>query len=424
MTAAPPRRRRSRAIDSLAVLPLVNRSDDEAVEYFSDGLTESLINNLSQIPRLRVMARSTVFRYKGDQPDPQVVGRQLGVRAVLTGHVIQRGAGFTIGVELVDVEDGSRLWGTVLSGRIADGFALQTQISEELTGVLRVRLSRSEKKRLGKRHTVSPEAYQLYLRGRYFLNVRTGDALRSARTLFERAVAQDPGYALAHAGLADCCSLLAVSLRGSSGTSLIEAARAAALRGLRLDESLAEAHASLAFIRFRFDWDWAGAEEEFTRALELNPGHAPSRQWHAMFLASRSRFDDALVEMKKALELDPLSLIIQSGIGRILHFAGRLDEALEQYQHLLQTNPGFAQARIDLALTLMARGELTAARTELARAREVLGDVSTVSLLEACCAAREGRADDARAIFRRAPRRLRPWRRRRRRSGNARRRAR
>ncbi len=214
------------------MLPLVNRSDDEAVEYFSDGLTESLINNLSQIPRLRVMARSTVFRYKGDQPDPQVVGRQLGVRAVLTGHVIQRGAGFAVGVELVDVDDGSRLWGTVLSGRIADGFALQTQISEELTGVLRVRLSRSEKKRLGKRHTVSSEAYQLYLRGRYFLNVRTGDALRSARTLFERAVAQDPGYALAHAGLADCCSLLAVSLRGSSGTSLIEAARAAALRRL------------------------------------------------------------------------------------------------------------------------------------------------------------------------------------------------
>ena len=394
------RRRRPRVIDSLAVLPLVNRSEDEAVEYFSDGLTESLINNLSQIPRLRVMARSTVFRYKDAALDPQVVGRQLGVRAVLTGHVSQRGGAFSVGAELVDVDDGSRLWGTVLRGRIADGFALQTQISEELTNVLRVRLSRSERKRLVKRHTVNPEAYQLYLRGRYFLNIRTGDALRSARTLFERAVAEDPGYALAHAGLADCCSLLAVSMRGSSGTSLIEAARTAALRALRLDDGLAEAHASLAFIRFRFDWDWPGAEQEFTRALALNPGHAPSRHWHAMFLASRSRFGDALAEMKRALELDPLSLIIQSGIGRILHFAGRLDEALEQYDRLLQANPGFAQARIDLALTLMARGELADARAELARAREVLGDISTVSLLEACCAAREGRADDARAIFR------------------------
>jgi serine/threonine-protein kinase len=399
--AQPVRRRRSRrVIESLAVLPLVNNTDTAELDYFSDGMTESLINSLSQIPRLRVMARSTVFRYKRQTADPQAIGRQLGVQAVLTGHVVHRGGAFVVGTELVDVEDGSQLWGTVLNRRASDVFVLQAEISEELTSALRLRLSRDERKRLGKRHTVNAEAYQLYLRGRYFLNIRTGDALKSARALFERAVAEDPDYALAHAGLADCCSLLAVSLRAASGGTLIDQARTAALKAQQLDEGLAEGHASLAFVKFRFDWDWAGAEAEFTRALDLNPGHAPSRQWYAMFLASRSRFDDALGEMKRALELDPLSLIIQSGIGRILHFAGRLDEAIAQYEHVLQTNPGFAQAHIDLALTRMARGELSSARAELGRAKELLGEISTIVLLDACCAVREGQADAAHAAFR------------------------
>jgi serine/threonine-protein kinase len=398
--ARPTRRRRvKRVIESLGVLPLVNNSGDIALDYFTDGLTESLINNLSQVPRLRVMARSTVFRYKGHSADPQTIGRQLGVHAVLTGHVARRADAFVVGAELVDVDDGSQLWGTMLNRLMVDVSVLQADISEELTGALRLRLSRDEKKRLGKRHTANAEAYQLYLRGRYFLNSRTGDGLKNARALFERAVTEDPRYALAYAGLADCCSLIAVSQRAASGATLIEQARAAALDSLRLDDGLAEAHASLAFIKFRFDWDWPGAEAGFTRALALNPGHAPSRQWHAMFLASRGRFDEALAEMNKALELDPLSLNIQTGIGRILHFAGRLDEAIAQYEHVMQTNPGFAQAHIDLALSWMAHGEVWSARSELGRARELLGQSSTILLLEGCCAVREGRADEARAAF-------------------------
>jgi serine/threonine-protein kinase len=396
----PARRRRSRTIDSLAVLPLANQSDDPELEYFSDGLTEILINNLSQIPRLRVMARSTVFRYKEQHADPMAIGRRLDVHAVLTGEVVQRPGGFVVAAELVDVADGSRLWGTVLNRPAADVFALQAEISEELTSALRLRLSRDERKRLGKRHTVNAEAYQLYLRGRYFLNIRTGDALKNALALFERAVAEDPKYALAHAGLADCCALIAVNLRAASGNSLVNQARRAAMTALVLDDTLADGHVSLAFIRSRFDWDWAGAEADFTRALALNPGHAPSRQWYAMFLASRSRFDEALAEMKRALELDPLSLIIQSGIGRILHFSGRPDEAVIQYEHVLQTNPEFAQAHIDLALTRMARGELQLARAELARAKELVGQLSTILLLEACCAVREGRIEVGRAAFR------------------------
>jgi len=190
-----------------------------------------------------------------------------------------------------------------------------------------------------------------------------------------------------------------VNFRTSAVASAIEEARSAALKALELDDALAAGHASLAFIKFRFDWDWAGAESQFARALDLNPGHAPSRQWYAMYLASRSRFDAALAQMQRALELDPLSLIIQSGIGRILHFAGRFDDAMAQYEHVLETNQDFAQARIDLALTRMARNELTEARAELTRAQALLGPVSTIRLLEGLCAVRAGHLDEGRAAF-------------------------
>ena len=396
----PPRRRRAkRVIDSLAVLPLVNQSQDQELDYLTDGLTESLINSLSQIPRLRVMARSTVFRYKGQYPDPRVIGRQLDVKAVLTGHLRQRGNDFIVGAELVDVDDGAQLWGTLLNRRPSDVFVLQAEISRELTDALRIRLTRDEKSRVVKRHTANADAYQAYLRGRYFVNQRTVDALREGRALFERAVAEDPKYALAYAGLADCCSLLAVSYRTPSLSGLVEQARTAAQTALALDDGLAEGHASLAFIKFRFDWDWQGADAAFTRALDLNPGHAPSRQWHAMFLAARGRFDAALAEMRRAQQIDLLSLIIQTGIGRILHFAGRYDEALAQYEHVLQTNPGFAQMRIDLALTRIARGEYAMAREELELAEGLFGSVSTIVLLKGICAVREGRLAEAQEAF-------------------------
>ena len=395
-----PRRRRSRrAIVSLAVLPLVNRSQDEELDYLSDGLTESLINSLSQLPRLRVMARSTVFRYKGQSADPRVVGRDLDVQAVLTGHVVHRGDVLTVSAELVDVDDGAQLWGVSLNRRTSDVFVLQAEIAQELTTALRLQLTGDERRRLAKRYTTSAEAYQLYLRGRYFLNQRTGETLGSARVLFERAVAADPGYALAYAGLADCCSLIAVSLRTSLVSQLVAQARAAAVRSLELDERLADGHASLAFIKFRFDWDWQGAEAEFAIALDLNPGHAPSRQWYAMYLASRARFDTALAEMRRALEFDPLSLVIQAGIGRILHFAGRFDEAADQLGHVIATNPAFAPARIDLALTRMAQEDLAAAREELDRAEQLLGPTSTILLLRGCCAVREGHMGEGREAF-------------------------
>ncbi len=400
-TPPPARRRRARrVIDSLAVLPLVNHSDNQELDYLSDGLTESLINNLSQLPRLRVMARSTVFRYKGQHADPQAAGRDLAVQAVVTGRVAQRGDSFVVGAELVDVEDGAQLWGTMVNRRHSDVFVLQADISRELTEALRLRLTRDERKRLSKRHTVNAEAYQVYLRGRYFLNKRTGEALAEARVLFERAVREDPAYALAYAGLADCCALIATSNRTSSIAVLVDQARAAAASALEQDPELAEGHASLAFIKFRFDWDWDGAEAQFRRAIELNPGHAPSRHWFALFLASRARCDVALTEIRRALELDPLSLIIQSGLGRILHFCGRFDEAVSQYEHVLQTDPTFAPAHIDFAFTRLARNEFALARMELDLAEALAGPagpISTIVILRGTCAAREGRLADARA---------------------------
>ncbi|HEY8551427.1 MAG TPA: protein kinase [Vicinamibacterales bacterium] len=394
------RRRRTRgSVESLAVLPLVNATRDAELEYLCDGLTESLINSLSQLPRLRVMARSTVFRYNALRTDPQAIGRDLGVRAVLTGRIVRHQDSFAISTELVDVEDGSQLWGTLLHRRHADLFTLQAEITRELTDALRVRLTRAQRKRLVKKYTANATAYQLYLRGRYLSNTRTGQALEEAQALFERAVDEDPKYALAYAGLADCRSLLAVSLRRSTVGTTIRRAREAAHKALELDGTLAEGHASLAFITFRFDWDWALADAEFTRAIELNPGHAPSRQWYAMFLASRARFDAAVAEMRVAQQLDPLSPIIQAGIGRILHFAGRYDEALTQYMRVLETNPSFPQAYIDLALTRMATGELELARANLDRAEALSDTTSTILLLRGITAVREGEHAESQRIF-------------------------
>ena len=398
--ASPGRRSRGRrAIDSLAVLPLINQGQQREIDYLCDGLTESLINSLSQLPRLRVMARSTVFRYKATDADPLAVGRELQVRAVLAGRVSRRGDAIAISAELVDAEDGSQLWGAVLNRSATDVPTLQTEITRELTEALRLRLTRDQRRRLSKHHTASATAYQLYLRGQYLANARTSQALKEAQQLFERSVREDPNYALAYAGLADCRSLIAVSVRPSSVAITIRQAREAAHRALELDESLAEGHASLAFIKFRFDWDWTRAEAEFARAIALNPGHAPTRQWHAMFLASRSRFDAALAEMQAALDRDPLSLVIQTGVGRILHFARRFEDALAQYDHVLRTNPAFGQAYIDLALTRLATDDHAGVRAALDRAEELTGGVSTVLLLRGICAVREGRVDEGRRVL-------------------------
>jgi serine/threonine-protein kinase len=259
-TASGRRTRSRRGIDSLAILPLANASGESDMDYLSDGITESIINNLSQLPKLRVMARSTVFRYKGRDVDPIPVGRELGVRAILMGRVLQRGDRLIIKVELVDTSDGAQVWGEQYNRSTADIFAIEEEISSVISEKLRLKLSGAQKKRLAKRHTKNTEAYNLYLQGRFYWNKRTEEFLKKGIEYFEQAIASDADYALAYTGLADSYNIL-VSYSALKPDEAFPKAKAAARRALELDPNLAEAHTSLAFVEFGYDWNWAEAEQ-------------------------------------------------------------------------------------------------------------------------------------------------------------------
>jgi serine/threonine-protein kinase len=399
-TPAPKRRRAKRTIDSLAVLPLDNGTRDAEAEYLSDGITEAIINNLSQLPKLRVMARSTVFRFKGRPVDPIDAGRELAVRAVLTGRLLQRGDTLVVGAELVDVEDGSQLWGGQFTRRLSGIFQLQEEISNEITDGLRLRLSGDEKKRLARPQTTEGDAYHEYLKGRYLLNKRTAGALSRAVAHFEAAIAKDPRYAAAHAGLGDAYALsAAVGLNIVPPREAIARANAAAARALDLDETLGEAHALAGFLKFRFDWDWRGAELEYRRALELHPGSASAHHGYGMYLAAMARFDEAFRETARAQELDPLSMVVACGAGRILHFAGRYDEAIARFRQVIEMDPAFARVRFDLGLALLMKGDYEQAMSELETAGEMLGSPAFALHLRAVGSGVMGRHDVTRAAL-------------------------
>lgn len=344
------RRGRSRArLDSLAILPLINVSGDLETDYLSDGITESLINNLSRLPKLRVMARSTVFRYKARttsrlelrEPDPLQVGRELNVRAVLIGRIMARDDNVIIKAELVDTSDGSHLWGGQVSRQMSDLVRIEEEIATEISENLRLKLTGAQKKRLTRRYTENTAAYQLYLKGRYHWNKRTEEGIRKGTEYFEQAISIDANYALAYAGLADCYNLLSSYSPVPPRTSFLRA-KATAMKALKLDDNLPEARASLAHIRFWYEWDWPSAEREFAKAIELNPGYATARLWRALFFAAMSRMDEAVDEVKRAHELDPLSLIISFNVARTLYFARRFDEAEKECLKALEMYPNFA----------------------------------------------------------------------------------
>jgi TolB-like protein/DNA-binding winged helix-turn-helix (wHTH) protein/Tfp pilus assembly protein PilF len=346
-------RGRGETIDSVAVLPFVNASTDSDTEYLSDGITESLIGQLSQIPRLKVMARSTVFRYKNSNIDPQKVGRDLNVRAVLTGRVLQRGETLTISMELMDVRDGSQLWGKQYNRKLADTLAVQEDIAREVTDKLRLRLVDVEEKRLTAHVTENAEAYQLYLKGRYYWNKRTPDGIQKAIESFQQAIGKDPSYALAYAGLADCYHVPANPLPPRKKMPL---AKAAAMKALQLDDSLVEAHTGLARVLHVYDWDWPAAEKEFKRAIELNPRYAPTHQWYGGYLSAIGRFQEADAEKKRALELEPLSLAINFEAGLAFYFSRRYDEAIDRFQKTLELDANFPPPHALLAAAYEQKG--------------------------------------------------------------------
>jgi serine/threonine-protein kinase len=343
-TSSISRKRRARkTIDSIAILPLINAGEDADTEYLSDGITESIINTLSQLPKLRVMARSTVFRYKGKEVDPQQIGFDLGIRAVLMGRVLQRGEDLIIKTELIDVTDGSHLWGEQYNRKLSDILTVQDEIATEISDKLRFKLTRVEKKRLTKRATENIEAYHLYLKGRYYWNKRNGPDLMKGLQYFREAIDIDPNYALAHAGLADSYIVLATwNILPSS--EAFPKSKAAARKAIELDKTLCEAHASLGFVSGVYDWDWTRAEKNFKRAIKLNPEYATTYEWYGLCLSYMGRHDEAIAAAKRAQDLDPLTMIISTVLGVVLHYAKQYERAIEEYNKVIEMDPTFLPA--------------------------------------------------------------------------------
>lgn len=388
---------REDAIDSLAVLPLVNASSDASAEYLSDGITESIINSLSQLPQLRVMARATVFRYKGLEVDPIEVGQALDVRAVMLGRVLQIGDQLVIKTELVDVADGSHLWGAQYNRKPEDILAVQDEISGEIYEKLRLRLTGEDhKKRLAKRHTDNTEAYQLYLRGRYHTSKATREGLQKGIDYFHQAIQIDPAYALAYSGLAE--AFYGLSGAHQPPKEAMPKARAAALKALEIDDTLAEAHASLALVKVFYDWDWTGAETEYRRAIELNPGYASAHHWYGWYLALMGRLDQATSEMQRAQELDPLSLEITADLGLSFFFARQYDRAIEQFRKALEMDQHFIWARFFIGWAKEQQGLIDEAIAEYRRAAEE-EDALVIKAALGHAFAMGGRRDEAQAIL-------------------------
>ena len=345
----------SKVVGSLAVLPFENTSGDPEHEYLSDGITGSLINILATLPKLRVMAQSTVARYKGREIDPQAIGRELNVRAVLSGRIMQRGSSLRVGTELVDVITGSQLWGAQYDRKPDDIFVVQDDISNEISGKLRLQLTGAEKKRLTKRHTEDAEAYRLYLKGRHHWNRWTEEGFYKAIEYFQQAIGKDRNYALAYAGVADSYVLLGWNSYLPSEVAFPKG-KVAAITAMRLDPDLAEAHTSWAALLWLHDWQWDEAQTEFKRSLELAPTYPTANHWYAEYVMTMGRQEEAVAKMKSGHELDPLSLIISVAVGWSLYFAHRYDEALEQLRRTVELDPNYPVTYWILGLVLRKMG--------------------------------------------------------------------
>jgi eukaryotic-like serine/threonine-protein kinase len=361
-----------KAINSIAVLPLVNASGDADAEYLADGISESLINSLTELPNLRVIARTTAFRYKGKQIDPREVGRNLGVRAVLTGTLSQRGGDLDLQVDLVDAIEGSQIWGALYNRKATDLLAIRQELAREITDKLRLRLTGEDKKRLTKGDAGNTEAYHLFLRGRYFWNRRTAAGIKKAIEQFQQAIDKDPNYAQAYVGLADCYALLE-RYAGSPTSETLPKARAAVRRALQIDDSLAEAHTSLGLIE-QSSWNFSEAENEFKRAIDLNPNYPTAHFWYNTYLRDvLASYDEGMAEARRALQLDPLSPVISNDIAVIHLQRGDLDAAVEAAKRALELDPNFPEAHRALGVTYRRLGRHDEALAELQKAVDFSG---------------------------------------------------
>ncbi len=365
--------RSEKRINSLAVMPLVNAASDPNMDYLSDGLTESLINSLSQINNVKVISFSSVMRYKGQQIDPQVVGRELGVRALLMGRIVLHGDSLSISTELVDTEDKSHLWGEQYDWSSADLQVVRGEIARDVSASLRFRLSGEQEEQVTKRYTVSKEAYELYLKGNYFLGKGTESDSRRSIDYFQRAIAKDANYAQAYAGIARAYESLGGVLGFMSPREAAPQAKAAAMKALEIDDNLDDAHFVLATLKLGYDWDWSGAERELKRAIQINPNNAGAHAEYGTYLEALGRFDEAVAERERCRQLEPILPISIADVGYPLYYAGRYDEALLHYQKALEIDPNFSWGHLWIGQVYVQQGLYDKAFIEIRKAVELSG---------------------------------------------------
>ena len=377
------------AIQSIAVLPFIDESSDPDAEYINDKIAESLINSLSKLPQLRVVPRSVVAGYKGKDIDPRKIGQELNVRAVVTGRMRRHGDIISIQADLIDLDSVAQLWGQHYDHKVSDVLLVQDDISRDIFENLRLKLNVEEKKQL--------EAYRVYLKGRNAWNKRTGDALLQAIEFFNQAIAIDPNNSAAYAGLADCYNMLVVYGRLEPKDGFPKA-KEAATKALEIDESSAEAHSSMAFIKFRWDWDRTATEREFQEAIKLKPAYAPAHQWYSSYLVAVERFDEAITEAKRTEELDPLSFVASAHLGWIYYLSGQNDKAIEQCRKILELDPSSFPARRYLGLAYEAKGMYPEAIAEFQTGVKLSGSPLMLALLGHAYAA-SGKTAEAKQVL-------------------------
>lgn len=382
-------------VQSLAVLPF---SADQQTEYLSDGITESLINNLSRLSNLHVTARATAFSYKGKEVNPQQVGQELNVGTLLTGRIALLGDSLIVQVDLIDAATGRQKWGERYQRKTSDIFAVQEEIGRQITERLRLRLSSEEQRQLTKRYTENADAYELYLRGRYHLNKLTLKEVQTSVSYFQQAIVFDPSYALAHVGLADAYSALALSV-DMPATEFYPKAKASAEKAIEIDDRLAEAHASLGFAILFYDWDWSAAESQYKRALELNPNSAETHVAYAGLFTVLGRYTEGLAEIKRARELDPLNLRTNALEGRFLVLAGRTDEGLARLRKTIELEPNYFLAHLFASNAYIEKGMYSEAINEATRARDLSGGNAEAIAMIGYALAISGKREEARALL-------------------------
>ena len=385
-------------IESIAVLPFENTSGHAESEYLSDGLAESLIYRLSQVSNLKVTPRSSVFRYKGRQMDAEKIGQELGVDAVMSGRLIQRGDDLVISVDLVDVKNKKTLWGEQFQRKMSDLLATQQDITAAIADKLRVRFSADGEKGIARQYTTNNEAYQLYLQGRYFWNKRSSENLKKATELLRAATEKDPHFALAYAGLADCYAVSYYYV-GERPRELMPLAKNYAAKAIGLDPTLAEPHATLGFVTWLLDWDSATAEKEFLRAIELNPNYPTAHHWYSRYLRGVGRMEEAFREIKRAEELDPLSLVIINNVAEIHIDRGDLDSAARECQRMMDLDPNFWAAHQTMGILLIKQGRYPEALAEAQKSAQLAGRSNASLALLGHVYARLGQRSEADLII-------------------------